>query len=76
MTLTWEVTLGPRMRVGPIFVRGNFVTKPRTILEQIRLRPGDYLGTTPVERSQRDIGFLQLFNNASPISFPGKDDAR
>ena len=72
VTLTWKVTLGPRMRVGPIFVRGNFVTKPRTILEQIRLRPGDYLGTTPVERSQRDIGFLQLFNNASPISFPGR----
>ena len=74
VTLTWAVTLGPRMRVGPIFVRGNFVTKPRTILEQIRLRPGDYLGTTPVERSQRDIGFLQLFNNATPISFPSKDD--
>jgi outer membrane protein insertion porin family len=74
VTLTWAITLGPRVRVGPIFVRGNFTTKSRTILEQIRLRPGDYLGTTPVERSQRDVGFLQLFNNASPISFPGKDD--
>ncbi len=74
VTLTWAVKLGPRMRVGPIFVRGNFVTRPRTILQQIRLRPGDYLRTTPVERSQRDIGFLQLFNNATPISFPGKDD--
>jgi outer membrane protein insertion porin family len=74
VTLSWAVTLGPRMRVGPIFVRGNFVTRPRTILQQIRLRTGDYLRTTPVERSQRDIGFLQLFNNATPISFPGKDD--
>jgi outer membrane protein insertion porin family len=74
VTLTWAVTLGPRMRVGPIFVRGNFVTKPRTILQQLRLRTGDYLGTTPIERSQRDIGFLQLFNNATPISFPNKDD--
>ncbi len=76
VTLTWKVTLGARLRVGPIFVRGNFVTKPRTILQQIRLRQGDYLGTTPVERSQRDIGFLQLFNNASPISFPGRADKR
>ncbi|HTB59419.1 MAG TPA: POTRA domain-containing protein [Polyangia bacterium] len=74
VTLAWAVTLGPRMRVGPIFVRGNFVTRPRTILQQIRLQTGDYLSTTPVERSQRDIGFLQLFNNATPISFPGKDD--
>jgi outer membrane protein insertion porin family len=76
VSLTWVVKLGPRMRVGPIFVRGNFVTKPQTILEQIRLRPGDTLGTTAVERSQRDIGFLQLFNNASPISFPGKEEKR
>jgi outer membrane protein insertion porin family len=76
VTLTWKVTLGARLRVGPIFVRGNFVTRARTILQQIRLRPGDYLGTTPVERSQRDIGFLQLFNNASPISFPGREDKR
>jgi len=74
VTLAWAVTLGPRMRVGPIFVRGNFVTRPRTILQQIRLQTGDYLRTTPVERSQRDIGFLQLFNNATPISFPGKED--
>ena len=74
VTLAWAVTLGPRMRVGPVFVRGNFVTRPRTILQQIRLGTGDYLRTTPVERSQRDIGFLQLFNNATPISFPGKDD--
>jgi outer membrane protein assembly complex protein YaeT len=76
VTLTWVVKLGPRMRVGPIFLRGNFVTQPQTILEQIRLRPGNYLSTTAVERSQRDIGFLQLFNNASPISFPGKEDKR
>ncbi|HEX3903095.1 MAG TPA: POTRA domain-containing protein [Polyangia bacterium] len=74
VTLTWTIMLGPRVRVGPIFVRGNFTTRPRTILQQIRLTTGDYLGTTPVERSQRDIGFLQLFNNATPISFPGKDD--
>jgi outer membrane protein assembly complex protein YaeT len=73
VALAWTATLGPRMRVGPVFVRGNFTTRAQTILEQIRLGPGDYLGTTPVERSQRDIGFLQLFNNASPISFPGKE---
>ncbi len=76
VALTWKVTLGPRMQVGPIFVRGNFVTRNQTILEQIRLRPGDTLKTTAVERSQRDIGFMQLFNNASPIAFPEKDGRR
>ncbi|HVT10320.1 MAG TPA: POTRA domain-containing protein [Polyangia bacterium] len=76
VSLTWKVTLGPRMQVGPIFVRGNFVTRDKTILQQIRLRPGDTLNTAAVERSQRDIGFMQLFNNASPISFPQKESRR
>jgi outer membrane protein insertion porin family len=76
VTLIWKVTMGPRMTLGPIFVRGNFTTRADTILEQIRLRPGDLLDTTAVERSQRDIGFMQLFNNASPISFPQRDSGR
>ena len=74
--LTWVLKLGPRVRVGPIFVRGNFKTTPETILEQIPLQSGGYLTTTAIERGQRNLGFLQLFNNASPISFPGKEEKR
>ncbi len=69
----WKIKTGPRIRVGPIFVRGNFVTKDETILEQIPIRSGDYLTTTAFERGQRNLSFLQLFNNAAPISFPGKE---
>ena len=76
VALTWVLKLGPRVRVGPIFVRGNFKTTPETILEQIPLQSGGYLTTTAVERGQRNLGFLQLFNNATPISFPGKEDKR
>ncbi len=74
--LVWLFKLGPRVSVGPIFVRGNFVTKPNAILEWIPIAPGDVLTTTAVERGQRNLGFLQLFNNASPISFPGEDEKR
>ena len=74
--VTWTVKLGPRVRVGPIFVRGNFITKPETILEQIPVSSGDYLTTTSWERGQRNLGYLQLFNNAAPISFPGKDEGQ
>ena len=34
------------------------------------------LTTTNAERGQRNLGFLQLFNNASPISFPGREEKR
>ena len=74
--IVWKIKPGPRIRVGPIFVRGNFTTTDETILEQIPIRSGDYLTTTAFERGQRNLGFLQLFNNASPISFPGKDDGQ
>jgi outer membrane protein assembly complex protein YaeT len=76
VALVWVLKLGPRVRVGPIFVRGNFQTTPETILEQIPLQSGSYLTTTAVERGQRNLGFLQLFNNATPISFPGKEEKR
>jgi outer membrane protein insertion porin family len=76
VALTWVLKLGARVRVGPIFVRGNFQTTPETILEQIPVQSGSYLTTTAVERGQRNLGFLQLFNNATPISFPGKEDKR
>lgn len=72
--LTWRFKLGKQARVGPVFVRGNFVTKDDTILEWVPLRTGGLLTTTGIERGQRNLGFLQLFNNASPISFPGRDD--
>ncbi len=74
--LTWVLKPGPRMRVGPTFVRGNFVTKDQTVLEQIPLGTGSLLTTTAAERGQRNLGFMQLFNNASPISFPGREEER
>jgi outer membrane protein insertion porin family len=74
--LTWILKPGPRERVGPTFVRGNFVTKDQTVLEQIPLQTGSLLTTTSAERGQRNLGFMQLFNNASPISFPGREEDR
>jgi outer membrane protein assembly complex protein YaeT len=76
VNLTWVLKLGPRVKIGPIFVRGNFKTTAETILEQIPLQSGGYLTTTAVERGQRNLGFLQLFNNATPISFPGREEKR
>ena len=74
VALTWTLKPGPRVRVGPRFVRGNFVTKDNTVLEQIPLTTGSWLTTTATERGQRNLGFMQLFNNASPLSFPGREE--
>jgi outer membrane protein insertion porin family len=71
-TIVWQVKMGPKVRIGPVFVRGNFLTKEDTVLLWVPLRPGSVLTTTAFERGQRNLALVQLFNNASPISFPGE----
>ena len=77
MNITWQVKLGPQVRVGPIFLRGNFLTTDNTILTWAELRSGDVLTTHGVERAQRNLALIQLFNNPNPVTFPstGPSDA-
>jgi outer membrane protein assembly complex protein YaeT len=72
VTVRFQLELGPRLTVGPMFVRGNFLTRPSTIEQWLRLRPGGPLRTTDFEHSQRNLALIQLFTNASPISFPAE----
>jgi outer membrane protein insertion porin family len=77
MNITWQIKLGPQVRVGPIFVRGNFLTTDGTIRTWAELRSGDLLTTRGVERAQRNLALIQLFNNPNPMTFPstGPEDA-
>jgi outer membrane protein insertion porin family len=70
--LTWQIKPGQQVRVGPVFTRGNFVTKENTILLWVPMRTGSVLTTTAAERGQRNLALIQLFNNASPVSFPAE----
>ena len=69
--VAWQVKLGPQVLVGPIFVRGNFHTTEKTIRTWAELRTGDILTTRGMERAQRNLALIQLFNNPNPVSFPG-----
>jgi len=69
MNITWKIRLGPQVRVGPIFIRGNFLTTDDTILTWAELRTGDVLTTRGLERAQRNLALIQLFNNPNPLTF-------
>jgi outer membrane protein assembly factor BamA len=71
--LTWQLKPGQQVRVGPVFTRGNFVTKENTILLWVPMRTGSVLTTTAAERGERNLALIQLFNNASPVSFPAEN---
>ncbi|MBN2576883.1 MAG: BamA/TamA family outer membrane protein [Deltaproteobacteria bacterium] len=70
MHITWQVKTGPQVRIGPVFLRGNFLTTGRTIMTWAELRSGDILTTRGLERAQRNLALIQLFNNPNPIAFP------
>jgi outer membrane protein insertion porin family len=69
--IEWFLAPGKLATVGPIFIRGNFLTREETILEWVTARPGDKLTTGTLEKGQRHLALLQYFTNASPLSFPG-----
>jgi outer membrane protein insertion porin family len=68
--LRYQIKVGPRLTVGPIFIRGNFLTAERTILQWIPLRPGSLLETSRREAAERNLALVQLFANPNPIKFP------
>jgi outer membrane protein insertion porin family len=70
--LTWNITPGTQTRVGSVFIRGNFQTTDDTIMTWAEIQPGDMLTTRAIERAQRNLAMIQLFNNPNPISFPSE----
>jgi outer membrane protein insertion porin family len=70
--LTWNITPGTQTRVGTVFIRGNFKTTDDTIMTWAEIQPGDMLTTHAIERAQRNLAMIQLFNNPNPISFPSE----
>jgi len=55
VTIVWDIKPGSQVHVGPVFVRGNFLTKESTIMTWAEIRPGSLLTTRAIERAQRVI---------------------
>lgn len=72
VTIVWNIKLGSQVHVGPVFVRGNFLTTQDTIMTWSEIHPGSLLTTRAVERAQRNLAMIQLFNNPNPVSFPSE----
>jgi Outer membrane protein/protective antigen OMA87 len=73
VTIVWNIKLGWQVHLGPVFIRGNFLTTEDTIMTWAELRPGSLLTTRAVERAQRNLAMIQLFNNPNPVSFPSEN---
>jgi outer membrane protein insertion porin family len=66
--IVYEIKLGPAERVGPLFLRGNFLTTEGTIRRWTSLSEGAPLTTSALEKSRRNLALVQILKNPNPIS--------
>ena len=45
VTIVWNIKLGSQVHVGPVFLRGNYLTTEGTIMTWAEIRPGSLLTT-------------------------------
>lgn len=64
--LIFIIDEGPRSRVGEVIIQGNELTRQEIVRRQVQVRPMRPLDTTAVQRTQRQINRLRLFNDRPP----------
>lgn len=61
--LIFVIDEGPRSRVGEIIIQGNDLTRQEVVRRQVQVRPMRPLDTTAIERTERQLRRLRLFND-------------
>ncbi|MCK5796448.1 MAG: outer membrane protein assembly factor BamA [Deltaproteobacteria bacterium] len=54
---------GKEVRFGPVFMRGNFVTRAFVIRSALAFKPGDLFDIRKLERSEKNLRGLSIFNS-------------
>ena len=60
--LIFIIDEGPRSRVGEVIIQGNDLTRQEVVRRQVQLRPMRPLDTTAIDRTERQLRRLRLFN--------------
>jgi outer membrane protein insertion porin family len=61
----FQVTEGERLKVGEIFLRGNFRTRPHVILDSLSFQSGDDFSPVALYESQSELRRIGLFEAVS-----------
>ncbi len=60
--LIFVINEGPRSRVGEVIIQGNDLTRQEVVRRHVELRPMRPLDTTAIDRTERRLRRLRLFN--------------
>lgn len=76
VAVTFDVTPGPRIRVGRILVVGLEDTKESVVLRESRVKEGDFLSYQKLLDTQSGLSGTGLFANVQIREIPTQDDRR
>ena len=62
VTIHFSVQENRRVRFGPIFIRGNFKTRPGVIMEDLDFKPGEPFDIRKIEAAERALRKREIFN--------------
>ncbi len=69
-TLVYNVREGELLRIGQVIITGNRVTRPRTVLRELQLRPGDVASAERIQESKRRLERLGIFASVNVDEIP------
>jgi outer membrane protein assembly factor BamA len=75
VTIKHHIHLGPKARIGGMFIRGNMRTSRHILVQEMHSRPGDPLDLAALGLARRRLRSFNIFNTVqlSPLS-PQADD--
>ncbi|MEO8499821.1 MAG: BamA/TamA family outer membrane protein [Vicinamibacteria bacterium] len=76
VAVVFQVTPGPRVRVGRILVVGLEDTKPLVVLRESRMKEGDFLSYQKILDTQSSLSATGLFTNVQIRELAGEKDER
>ena len=61
--VVYQITPGPKVHLGQIFISGNLRTQEKIILRELKMKPGDPLSLQKLTDGQRAIRDLDIFRS-------------
>src|SRR2546430_1773617 len=74
VSLRWEVSEGPLVRLGPILIRGNAITQSLVNLQDVHFRPGDVYDENKLLEAKQNLEQRQIFTYVKLSADPGRTE--
>lgn len=72
--LVFHVDPGTRYKVGMLHFSGNYITRPRVLIHESLVVPGDLLNTKKIEATEKRLSNTELFSSVHIRTTPSEEE--